>query len=109
MAETNTQQTKEELQAANTALWEQLTKRNEQYMLGLDKVLTAANYDEDKRATLYNQMMTELAENQKTGVTARRRTYSSTTRRSTRTLVRLPNCYGWWLIIRLYVRFNIRY
>ncbi|APZ49593.1 hypothetical protein BW721_07935 [Jeotgalibaca sp. PTS2502] len=71
MAETNTQQTKEELQAANTALWEQLTKRNEQYMLGLDKVLTAANYDDDKRATLYNQMMTELAENQKTGVTAR--------------------------------------
>lgn len=71
MAETNTEKTLEQIQAENTALWEQLTKRNEQYMMGLDKVLVAANYDETKKAKLYNKMMNELAENQKAGVTAR--------------------------------------
>lgn len=71
MAETNTEKTLEQLQAENQALWQQLTKRNEQFMAGLDKILTEANYDEKKKHVRYNQMMTELASNQRSGVTAR--------------------------------------
>lgn len=71
MAE-NEEKTLEQTKDENKALWGQLTKRNEQYMISLDRTLTNASYDEDNKHILYNQMMTKLVLNQKTGVTARR-------------------------------------
>lgn len=71
MAE-NVEKTLEETKDENKALWGQLTKRNEQYMISLDRTLTNAGYDEDNKHTLYNQMMTKLVSSQKTGITARR-------------------------------------
>lgn len=71
MAEMNTEKTLEEYQAENQALSQQLTKRNEQYMMSLDKILTEANYDEEAKHVRYHQMMTELVANQKSGKTAR--------------------------------------
>lgn len=71
MAETNTEKTLEQLKAENQALWQQLTKRNEQFMVGLDKILIEANYDEEKKHNRYNKMMNELVANQRAGVTAR--------------------------------------
>lgn len=71
MAETNTEKTLEQTKVENQALWQQLTKRNEQFMIGLDKILTEANYDEEKKNHRYNKMMSELVANQKVGVTAR--------------------------------------
>lgn len=71
MAETNTEKTLEQLKAENQALWQQLTKRNEQFMVGLDKILNEANYDEEKKHNRYNKMMNELVANQRAGVTAR--------------------------------------
>ncbi|CZQ85495.1 DUF1129 domain-containing protein [Trichococcus ilyis] len=61
----------EQLKVENKALWQSLTKRNEQYMLGLDRTLRAANLEEGRREEIYNKMMRELAEAQKTGKTAR--------------------------------------
>lgn len=67
MSEKTLEQTKNE----NSVLWSELTKRNEQYMIGLDRALTQANYDEESKHTLYNKMMKELVTNQKSGTTAR--------------------------------------
>lgn len=67
MSENTLEQTKNE----NSVLWSELTKRNEQYMIGLDRALTQANYDEESKHTLYNKMMKELVTNQKSGTTAR--------------------------------------
>ena len=67
MSENTLEQTKNE----NSVLWSALTKRNEQYMIGLDRALTQANYDEESKHTLYNKMMKELVTNQKSGTTAR--------------------------------------
>lgn len=67
MSENTLEQTKNE----NSVLWSELTKRNEQYMIGLDRALTQANYDEESKHTLYNKMMEELVTNQKSGTTAR--------------------------------------
>ena len=67
MSEKTLEQTKNE----NSVLWNELTKRNEQYMIGLDRALTQANYDEESKHTLYNKMMKELVTNQKSGTTAR--------------------------------------
>lgn len=67
MSENTLEQTKNE----NSVLWSELTKRNEQYMIGLDRALTQANYDEESKHTLYNKMMKELVANQKSGTTAR--------------------------------------
>ena len=67
MSENTLEQTKNE----NSVLWNELTKRNEQYMIGLDRALTQANYDEESKHTLYNKMMKELVTNQKSGTTAR--------------------------------------
>lgn len=67
----NTEKTLEQLKNENNTLWSELTKRNERYMVGLDRALTQANYDELNKHTLYNQMMTELVANQKSGTTAR--------------------------------------
>lgn len=67
MSENTLEQTKNE----NSVLWSELTKRNEQYMIGLDRALTQANYNEESKHTLYNKMMKELVTNQKSGTTAR--------------------------------------
>lgn len=61
----------EQLKIENKELWHNLTKRNEQYMLGLDKTLKAANIAEARREEIYNSMMKELSHAQKTGKTAR--------------------------------------
>ncbi len=61
----------EEVKAANHELKEKLTKKNEQYMIQLDRSLIAANYAEEQRERLYSEMLAELVEKQKTGSTAR--------------------------------------
>lgn len=72
LEETNTEnKTLEEKQVENAILWKQLTKRNEQFMMGLDKILTQANFDEEQKEKKYHQMMTELLASQKAGTTAR--------------------------------------
>lgn len=63
--------TLEAKQMENADLWKQLTKRNEQYMMSLDKILTQANFDEEQKQKKYHQMMVELLASQKTGKTAR--------------------------------------
>ena len=60
-----------QMKVENKALWQSLTKRNEQYMMGLDRTLRAANLEEERREEIYNKMMRELLEAQKTGKTAR--------------------------------------
>lgn len=67
----NAEKTLEQTKNENSVLWSELTKRNEQYMIGLDRALTQANYDEESKHTLYNKMMKELVTNQKSGTTAR--------------------------------------
>lgn len=67
----NAEKTLEQVKNENSILWSELTKRNEQYMIGLDRALTQASYDEESKHTLYNKMMTELVANQKSGTTAR--------------------------------------
>lgn len=63
--------TLEEKKQENQALWSQLTKRNEQYMMSLDKHLTEANVSEERKQDQYYAMMTELVASQKAGRTAR--------------------------------------
>ncbi|WP_373750219.1 DUF1129 domain-containing protein [Jeotgalibaca porci] len=67
----NAEKTLEQTKNENSVLWSELTKRNEQYMIGLDRALTQANYNEESKHTLYNKMMKELVTNQKSGTTAR--------------------------------------
>ena len=67
----NAEKTLDQVKNENSILWSELTKRNEQYMIGLDRALTQANYDEESKHTLYNKMMKELVDAQKTGKTAR--------------------------------------
>lgn len=67
----NAEKTLEQTKNENSVLWSELTKRNEQYMIGLDRALTQANYNEESKHTLYNKMMKELVANQKSGTTAR--------------------------------------
>lgn len=67
----NTEKNLEQLKEENQVLWGELTKRNEQYMINLDRTLTQANYDEEHKHDIYNKMMTELVANQKAGTTAR--------------------------------------
>ncbi|MGY3725168.1 Uncharacterized membrane-anchored protein [Granulicatella balaenopterae] len=66
-----TKLTLEEIKANNRELKEKLTKKNEQYMIQLDRSLIAANYAEEQRERLYAEMLAELVEKQKTGSTAR--------------------------------------
>lgn len=67
----NAEKTLEQTKNENSVLWSELTKRNEQYMIGLDRALTQANYNKESKHTLYNKMMKELVANQKSGTTAR--------------------------------------
>ena len=71
MAEVKEEKTIEQLKAENDALRQGLSKRNEQFMVDLDKNLTDENYPEEIKIKLFNEMMTDLRDNQQAGVTAR--------------------------------------
>jgi uncharacterized membrane-anchored protein len=75
---TNEQVTEQE---ENKALFGQLTKRNEQYMMSLDKALIAGNISEEKRVVIYNEMLKNLINGQKSGQTARQ-IYGTVTERT---------------------------
>jgi len=64
----NTIQAKKE---ENSALLQKLTKRNEQYMLSLNKALVEKNMSEAKKEEIFNDMLHNLVERQKAGETAR--------------------------------------
>ncbi|WP_373472140.1 DUF1129 domain-containing protein [Carnobacterium alterfunditum] len=64
----NTTQAKKE---ENKALLQKLTKRNEQYMLSLNKALVEKNMSEAKKEEIFNDMLHNLVERQKAGETAR--------------------------------------
>ena len=68
---TEQQLTVEEMKQHNHQLREQLTKKNQEYMFHLDKVLKAANYSEQERESTYKEMLEVLVEKQNTGATAR--------------------------------------
>lgn len=63
----STQTKKEE----NSVLFQKLTKKNEQYMLSLNKTLIEKNMSETKKEDIFNEMLKKLVERQKTGETAR--------------------------------------
>ncbi|WP_035054908.1 DUF1129 domain-containing protein [Carnobacterium pleistocenium] len=64
----NTTQAKKE---ENSALLQKLTKRNEQYMMSLNKALAEKNMPEAKKEEIFNDMLHNLVERQKSGETAR--------------------------------------
>ncbi|WP_414839373.1 DUF1129 domain-containing protein [Carnobacterium sp. TMP28] len=68
-------------QEENKVLFGQLTKRNEQYMMSLDKALIAGNISEEKRVVIYNEMLKNLINGQKSGQTARQ-IYGTVTERT---------------------------
>ena len=55
----------------NSVLFQKLTKKNEQYMLSLNKTLIEKNMSEPKKEDSFNEMLKKLVERQKTGETAR--------------------------------------
>jgi len=61
-------QTKKE---ENNALIKKLTKKNEQYMMSLNKALAERNVPETKKEEIVNEMLHSLVERQKSGETAR--------------------------------------
>ena len=65
------QDTQKNIEIQNEELYRKLTKRNEQYMMSLDKALDAANLTEDRKREIYSEMLPVLVEGQKTGQTAR--------------------------------------
>lgn len=69
------------VQEENKELFKQLTKRNDQYMMSLDKALIAANISEEKRVAIYNEMLKNLIKGQKSGQTARQ-LYGTVTERT---------------------------
>lgn len=60
-----------ELMAIDQALFAQLTKRNQQFLLAVDKNLVAANLTAAIRRDIYTEMAETLVEGQHTGQTAR--------------------------------------
>lgn len=64
----STAQTKKE---ENSVLFQKLTKKNEQYMLSLNKALVERNVSETKKEEVFNEMLHNLVERQKSGETAR--------------------------------------
>ena len=64
----STTQTKKE---ENSVLFQKLTKKNEQYMLSLNKTLIEKNMSETKKEDIFNEMLQKLVERQKSGETAR--------------------------------------
>lgn len=68
------EESREELQqkvAQNRELMTQLTKKNDQFIFDLNKVLEDSDLSEEKKVLAFNDMLTALVEGQKTGVTAK--------------------------------------
>ncbi|MGO3732147.1 MAG: DUF1129 domain-containing protein [Vagococcus sp.] len=68
------EQTKTELQekvAANRELEKQLTKKNDQFIFDMKKLLSDADFDEEKKVVALNDMLIALVNGQKTGATAK--------------------------------------
>lgn len=74
-------QTLTDLREENTQLFSQLTNKNADYMAKLDKRLKEVNYPEDDRTRIFNDMLKNIAEQQGSGVTARR-LYGTVTERA---------------------------
>ena len=60
------------LKEENTALYAQLTNKNEDYMAKLDKRLIEANYPDDDKTRVFNDMLNAIVSQQSAGVTARK-------------------------------------
>lgn len=69
------------LKEENTTLFAQLTNKNEEYMVKLDKRLKEVNYPDDDRTRVLNEMLTTIVPQQASGVTARK-LYGTVTERS---------------------------
>lgn len=69
------------LKEENDTLFSQLTNKNEEYMVKLDKRLTEANYPDDEKTRVFNDMLKEIVSQQSAGVTARK-LYGTVTERS---------------------------
>ena len=68
------EQTVEELQqkvAESRQLEKELTKKNDQFIFDVKKLLAEATIDEAKKVTALHSMLTELVAGQKTGATAK--------------------------------------
>ncbi len=68
------EETREELQqkvAQNRELMTQLTKKNDQFIFDINKVLETSSLTEEKKVRELNTMLTALVEGQKTGMTAK--------------------------------------
>ena len=68
------EESREELQqkvAQNRELMPQLTKKNDQFIFDLNKALEGSDISEEKKVLAMNDMLTQLIEGQKTGVTAK--------------------------------------
>ncbi|MFC6347303.1 DUF1129 domain-containing protein [Vagococcus carniphilus] len=68
------EETREELQqkvAQNRELMTQLTKKNDQFIFDINKVLETSQLEEEKKVRELNTMLVALVEGQKTGVTAK--------------------------------------
>ncbi|MEG0285467.1 MAG: DUF1129 family protein [Vagococcus sp.] len=68
------EESREELQqkvAQNRELMPQLTKKNDQFIFDLNKALEGSDISEEKKVLAMNDMLTQLVEGQKTGVTAK--------------------------------------
>lgn len=59
------------LQDENRGLFEQLTHKNEDYMVKLNKRLEDADFSDDRRTVLFNDMLKTLVSEQSAGRTAR--------------------------------------
>ncbi|WP_370567507.1 DUF1129 domain-containing protein [Desemzia sp. RIT 804] len=60
------------LKEENTTLYAQLTNKNEDYMAKLDKRLIEANYPDDDKTRVFNEMLNAIVSQQSAGVTARK-------------------------------------
>lgn len=68
------EETREELQqkvAQNRELMTQLTKKNDQFIFDINKALSTSDIAEEKKVVALNDLLTQLVEGQKTGVTAK--------------------------------------
>ncbi|MFL2101213.1 DUF1129 domain-containing protein [Desemzia sp. FAM 23991] len=69
------------LKEENTTLYAQLTNKNEDYMAKLDKRLIEANYPDDDKTRVFNDMLKNIISQQASGITARK-LYGTVTERS---------------------------
>lgn len=64
--------TLDEIKAENEALYAQLTNKNQNYMFQLNSQLEALDYDETKKAYVFNNMYEEIIAAQASSITARK-------------------------------------